>query len=190
MTKFKKGQEVWVKAIVVNNEPDFQGYTHLKSKNDWQFRVKLEDIVTEIPKKPIVPQFVADYIKYAKTTFCSLKGAISFDDIYIYNYANWSRDKVKLISWMSDEENQEIFAKAWLFGYEVEQEKLYTVEIPNPNCDGLTTLERVNDDYLVLTQMANFYDKWYEFPEYRLTEAEIKQDFEWAWKWAKPVEVD
>lgn len=84
MTKFKKGQEVWVKAIVVNNEPDFQGYTHLKSKNDWQFRVKLEDIVTEIPKKPIVPQFVADYIKYAKTTFCSLKGSISFDDIYIY----------------------------------------------------------------------------------------------------------
>lgn len=127
--QFKQGQEVWTKAIVVNNEPDFQGYTHLKSKNDWQFRVKTEDIATEIPEKPIVPQFVADYIKYAKTTFRSLKGTIYFDEIYTHNYANWSRDKVKLIAWMSIEENQEVFAKAWLFGYEVEQEKLYTVKL-------------------------------------------------------------
>ena len=55
--------------------------------------------------------------------------------------------------------------------------KLYTVEIPNPN--GLVVcLERLERGKIALSTLG----------ESKLTEAEIKQDFEWAWQWAKPVE--
>ncbi|HEL1799338.1 TPA: DUF1642 domain-containing protein, partial [Streptococcus suis] len=41
--------------------------------------------------------------------------------------------------WLERPENQETFACAWLFGFEIEQEKLYTVEIPDPNSAGIVT---------------------------------------------------
>lgn len=97
---------------------------------------------------------------------------------------------MKLISWMSDEENQEIFAKAWLFGYEVEQEKLYTVEIPNPNNTSpkykLMLVKGINGVEI----LRDYYNEKRDQYIFQLTESEIRKDFEWAWKWAKPVEVD
>jgi hypothetical protein len=32
--------------------------------------------------------------------------------------------------------------------------------------------------------------RWKGWWSSKLTEAEIKKDFEWAWKWAKPVEEE
>ena len=78
--------------------------------------------------------------------------------------------------------------------FEIEQEKLYTVEIPNPNRpDIVTLLYKENGKVFIGNEF--FWDevpnyKWKNEPEYQLTEAEIKQDFEWAWDagFAKPVE--
>ncbi|MDY4511813.1 DUF1642 domain-containing protein [Streptococcus hyovaginalis] len=179
--RLKEGQEVWAKFIVANPIPDSEGDIHLETNNGWDLWEKPEEIMTEIPEKPVVPQFVADYIEYAKTTFCSLKGTISFDEIYAYNYATWSRDKVKLRAWMSIEENQEVFAKAWLFGYEVEQENLYYVNIPNV----------YHGDFGYSEEYGNysFYNKNAATNvRFQLTESEIKENHTWAWKWAKPVE--
>ncbi|WP_157737842.1 MULTISPECIES: DUF1642 domain-containing protein [Streptococcus] len=136
----------------------------------------VDKIEPEKQELPEIPQYVADWVEYSKATFCSLKGTISFDEIYTYNYANWSRDKVKLISWMSDEENQDIFARAWLYGYTVEKPKLYTVEIPDPH--GLYEYRYLCKHSNGLTMGANDGDFWKGRSDCQLTEAEIKEDFE------------
>ena len=77
------------------------------------------------------------------------------------------------------------FIKAWHDGYTVEKEPLYTVEIPNPNSNAHTIL-RKTEKGIVLVAMAN--DRWKDWEGSKLTESEIKQNFEWAFQFAKPVE--
>lgn len=85
--------------------------------------VPLEIVVNTIDKiglkRVVVPKYIADKIEYCKDT----EGYGLFHAMdYCYNY----RDSAE---WLED--NQETFARAWLFGYEIEQEKLYTVELFN-----------------------------------------------------------
>ena len=68
------------------------------------------------PSKVKVPQFVADWITHSKNIGRSLFGAMS---IFEENF--------EIKKWMQWAENQETFALAWIFGYEVEEEKRYTV---------------------------------------------------------------
>ena len=73
------------------------------------------------------------------------------------------------------------------FGYEVKKEKLYTVEIPNPNSAGgkLVLSKQQSTGKLILEMLTPDINK----PKYlHLTESEIKQDFEWAWQFAEEVE--
>ena len=126
------------------------------------------------PEKPKVPQFVAEYIEYCKhEKFYALNGA----------YANMD-DRLKC--WRFKGNNIELFAKAWLYGYEIEKEKLYTVELPNPNAGGHVVLCKTGDGRVSIT-FANA-GRWRGVKNVQLTEAEIKQDFEWAWQFAKEVE--
>ena len=80
--------------------------------------------------------------------------------------------------------------RAWLDGYEVEKEKLYTVEIPNPvltdNSDSVTVLMKL-DSGVVLTDVVDYIGREQELV-YQLTESEIKQDFDFLWQFAKHVE--
>ena len=69
----------------------------------------------------------------------------------------------------------------------IEQEKLYTVEIPNPNSAGgkLVLFKHQSTGRLILEMLNPIINK----PKYlHLTESEIKQDFEFLWKFAKEVE--
>lgn len=76
-------------------------------------------------------------------------------------------------------------AQAWLDGYTVEQEKLYIVEIPNPNLNAYTVLQKTEKG-IVLISVTNA--RWRGWESSKLTESEIKKDFYWAWQWAKEVE--
>jgi hypothetical protein len=67
------------------------------------------------PQKVVVPQFVADWIKVAKPIY-SLSGAM------VYGSPGVNK-------WLKSWDNQETFARAWLDGYEVKQEKRYLVKI-------------------------------------------------------------
>ena len=82
------------------------------------------DIVSKIdePQKVAIPNYVAEWIDYVKKQNFSLKLALG----------NWLMSE-KLEKWLQYSYNQDIFASAWLDGYDVEKEKLYTVEIPDPN---------------------------------------------------------
>ncbi|WP_312248516.1 DUF1642 domain-containing protein [Streptococcus parasuis] len=69
------------------------------------------------------------------------------------------------------------------------KEKLYTVEIPNPNdkyC--MNALKRLPSGKIQLVLLHRSNTRYFKNEEYQLTESEIKQDFEWAWQFAKPVE--
>ena len=80
------------------------------------------------PKPVKVPQCVADWIEYCKFTHVNLQHALIVGDVYFYNYAN-QKDFSKLKEFLETENNQETFARAWLDGYEVEEEKRYLVKI-------------------------------------------------------------
>lgn len=68
--------------------------------------------------KPIVPPYIDTWIKGAKYNGFDLYEAMTDDEV---------PDKV--VTWIVC--NPETFAKAWVYGYEVEKEKLYTVKFAN-----------------------------------------------------------
>lgn len=134
------------------------------------------------PEKPVVPQFVADWLEVCKDNL-ALSLASSMNPIVLRT----SNQPEKTIHWFKSAKNQETFAKAWLYGYEVEKEKLYTVEIPNPNSKGTNKIYLCKDDTTgkVYLCKGNFNPS--KNRNLRLTESEIKQDFDWAWQFAKEV---
>ena len=69
------------------------------------------------PQKPVVPKFVAEWIEELKKSHSNLAWVWQV-------YPN--EPKVK--NWL--ESNTEKFMRAWLDGFEIEQEQLYTVEFP------------------------------------------------------------
>lgn len=80
------------------------------------------------PQKVTVPQFVADWIEYCKKHNFTLFGCLDPENGFesLIN-ATFEGDVRKCIRWCRRESN--IFARAWLDGYEVEQEKRYLVEM-------------------------------------------------------------
>ena len=89
---------------------------------------------------------------------------------------------------------KERLVNAVIYGYEVEKEKLYTVEIPNPNGSGYskTYLCKNEDDKVELFTWSHstsieYADNWKELEPAQLTEEEIKEDYEWAWRFAEEV---
>ena len=144
-----------------------------------------EPVRPPVPKpleieKPVVPQFVADWLENCKDNLAlSLASSMTNLVMRINNQPN------KTINWVA--KNSETFAKAWIYGYEVEKEKLYTVEIPNPNsAGGKTVLSKQQSTGRLIVEMLN---SDINKPKYlHLTEAEIKEDFEWAWQFAEDVE--
>lgn len=68
------------------------------------------------PQKVTIPKFVADWIEEARETTYNIRGAIEMAP----------NGKVK--DWL-ELKNVNIFAEAWVNGYEVEKEKRYTVKL-------------------------------------------------------------
>ena len=76
------------------------------------------------PQKVVVPQFVAEYIKYTRSHDWDLQDAMDSDFIASEEDGNFS-------DWFYTDDNMELFARAWLDGYEVEKEKRYTIRFKN-----------------------------------------------------------
>lgn len=86
------------------------------------------------PQKVTIPKFVANWIEYCKFTHVDLQHALIVGDVYFYNYAN-QKDFSKLKEFLETENNQDLFARAWIFGYDVEKEKRYIVKMKGLNED-------------------------------------------------------
>ena len=82
-------------------------------------RIFLQDLEQlDEPEKVKVPQFVAEHIEWTKEEDFHLLGAMNRENF----------DK-KLEDWFYTDDNMELFARAWIDGYEVEKEKRYRAKV-------------------------------------------------------------
>lgn len=157
------------------------------SEDDTIFNYGLDKALSIIkqldePEKPVVPQFVADWYEEHKEDleYNLYRLCIDFCGRKLHE---------DLHEWFKFDKNKPIETLILMhkFGYEVEKEKLYTVEIPNPNSIGgkLVLFKQQSTGRLILDMLNPNINK----PKYiHLTEPEIKKDFDWAWQFAKDVE--
>ncbi|MCH1737041.1 DUF1642 domain-containing protein [Enterococcus faecalis] len=130
------------------------------------------------PKKVVVPKFVAEWIELCKglecTLYCSATSKLR-DTMHI--------EKAKEVSdWLDTFENHELFAHAWLDGYEVEKEQLYKVVIDHKYLVQLFS-GRTDARLVEYEELTNWHDS-----AYKLTESVIKSIDERYWPFA--VKVD
>ena len=72
------------------------------------------------PQKVKVQQFVADVIEGAREQSPELEDALQY---------TWGNGTKEFTEWYNKKSNRDLFARAWLDGYEVEEEKRYLVKI-------------------------------------------------------------
>ncbi|EGJ27675.1 hypothetical protein Javan425_0032 [Streptococcus phage Javan425] len=172
---------------------EIETYTHgfyddvLIKKRD--AKVLLDQIELDQPK-PVVPKFVADWIEdhkgdYSKWdeearadfVFRAINDLFRFgEDLYSWDF---TIDE-KISEWTT--KNAYEFITAILFGYTVEKEKLYTVEIPNPNRIGNEANVLMMNSFKQVVIVKKFGEDWKKEKGYQLTEEEIRKDFDWAWQ--------
>ena len=99
------------------------------------------------PKPVKVPQFVADVIERAREESPELEDALQY---------TWGNGTKEFTEWYQKKSNRDLFARAWLDGYEVEEEKRYYVRF-----------KWIEEAYSYLTFIKRF-DAW--------TLADIKLD--------------
>lgn len=135
------------------------------------------------PEKPVVPQFVADWYEEHKDNF-----EIHLSGLCINFTCHRERLNDKLANWYEQLENKPIqtLVNMHQFGYEVQKEKLYTVEIPNPRSSVHYVLRKGTDGQVYIS--CYVLHNWRDHKIVQLTESEIKKDFEWAWQFAEEVE--
>lgn len=176
--RFKEGDKV---QFIENNEliigtikrvNNDVGWVDLKvSDLSWFFR-KLEDVVkVKEPELIAVPRFAADWIKHCKQREYDLACLLDYED---------SDMSAEMYEWLiSSADNQELLARAWLDGYEVEKEPLYYVRFIN-NCSGYLNVR--NDGRRSLSDSVQN-----DIFKTQFTEAEIKEMDERYWQFVVPV---
>lgn len=114
---------IWLKTIIDEFDKELSNAKWKEGYEQGKFEGSLE------PKKdlPEIPSIVGYWIEYCKFTNVRFSDAITLNEIHFYNYANQS-DLPRLKEFLSQENNQEIFIRAWLDGYTVEEEHKYNVK--------------------------------------------------------------
>ena len=149
--KFDLGTKaVWINEILnkLGSEYGFHKYYAGYKQGKFDGTMKREKVT--------VPQFVVDFIAEQKKLGHTL--SYSIDACMSDRVAEWYWD------------NSELFARAWLDGYEVEQEKRYEVKLKN------------TDDYLVKTNNDDyrFYNNIYTTRRKHTREEIEKAGFGWV----------
>lgn len=92
--------------------------------------VDIHNLISDLKKinesqKAKVPNFIGDWIYKAQLVDdLSLCVALEYTTIKLY-----AKNSEEILKWLEIRENQETFARAWIYGYEVEKEKRYSVKI-------------------------------------------------------------
>lgn len=92
--------------------------------------VDIHNLLSDLKKinesqKAKVPNFIGDWIFKAQLVD-DLSPCVALEYTTIKLYAKNSEE---ILKWLEIRENQETFARAWIYGYEVEKEKRYSVKI-------------------------------------------------------------
>lgn len=127
-------RKVWLNEISNELGSDYgtlkykAGYEQGKLDGEWVGQqLKDADKIRQELNKPTIPQFVADYIKDAKYYEWDL------DDVF--DHIAEESEESEIYKWFYTPGNVDIFARAWLDGYEVEKEKRYIVKLKGINSE-------------------------------------------------------
>lgn len=138
-----------------------------------EWAINLIEQLDEQPKVT-VPKFVATWINQCKekaTLADCLDGYYEISNGEVVSSEDFQ-------NWVADNENDELTAKAWIFGYEVEKEPLYQIELPGTSWGAYLT--KADNGDLVIFQNTTSGSTF--------TESEIKAIDERYWAFAVPVE--
>ena len=179
----------FIPVKIVGKSEDGVIVTHTNDKRDCKLVV--EEVYRLLkphePQKPVIPKFVAEW--YERNKDC-LDPAIYSTITGTYRKVDGGNNDLldMFETWLAFEDNSILtLVRVHLFGYEIEQEKLYTVEIPNPNGDTIRYGLCKVDGRIIIGSFVFGLDR---ATNAKLTEAEIKQDFDFLWKFAKEVDND
>lgn len=115
-------REVWLKAIMGEFEQDF---SRAKWREGYE-QGKVEGMVER--DKVTIPQFVADWIEHLKKCSGTLYGSTAPYSYYGRAITDdFEGGVTEVLRWIRD--NSEVYARAWLDGYEIEKQKQYLVRI-------------------------------------------------------------
>ena len=160
--------------------------------NAWEDLVRnraFEDALTIVkkidePERPVVPQFVADWYEEHKDNFEIYLSGLC---INFTCHREWLNDK--LANWYEELENKPIqtLVNMHQFGYEVQKEKLYTVELPNPDSHDKGKFVLCKNKSGKVFIKWTCLDDWGFLEEFQLTEEEVKEKFNWVWQFAEDL---
>lgn len=194
----KQGQAVWVKGYVDRSvfggcggfinfyNKDGNNLDHISRNNVRE--MKEEDVQIDQPK-PAVSQCVIDWVDDSRERD--------------YEFDEWfdpDNQPLEVYKWLNCKNKRQADINALALvtlivngpdAVSVEKEKLYTVEIPNPNRTNNKFMKKlmlfkisVDSPIIEIGFMGNP-----DSPLCKLTEAEIRKDFEWAWQQGFAKEV-
>lgn len=167
------------------DEPEMLSDDFLRSRSDWvnlchtgeQVRAVKCDVLRNVlapkvnePSKPVIPKFVAE-------AFEKVKGSNVYAESILKDMYN-SSDEVAI--WLVAPSNEKLLLRAWLDGYEVEEEKLYYVL----NKHGQTLLVFIGG---VVCLSSGYVLRDGNKDKYQLTEKQIKDYDERYWEFAVEV---
>lgn len=141
---------------------ELEAFNYSDFKGNLIRRIDVLGIIDQL--KVIVQQCVADWYEKHKDN-------LEYD-LYLYQMSIYD-EKVEeddFYYWMQKSKNPvRTLINMHQFGYEIEQEQLYTVDLPNgqPLVRGKNTL---------------YFSQNLTAENAKLTESEIRKDFDWAWR--------
>ena len=113
---------VWINEILYKLGSDYGLHKYYAGYNQGKFDGMVER------DKVKVPQLVADWIEA-----CKERSEIGLYIAMNPDFLKQLNKNEELIAWVRKINNQNLFAHAWLYGYEVEKEKRYLVKIKGLN---------------------------------------------------------
>ena len=102
------------------------------------------------PEKSVVPQFVADVIEGVREENLELEDAL---------HCTWGKGTKEFTEWYKKKSNRDLFARAYLDGYEVEKEKKYKIVMLNiASSGGVLTRIKHNDSWIWIDTLGTIIE--------------------------------
>ena len=130
-------REVWMDEIMHEFANDYGSVKYTIGYEQGKFDGAFER------EKLKIPQFIADKIEYCK----------KIDGCRLFNAMDYCYSFKKCAEWL--ESNEKNFALAWIFGYEVEKEKKYTVQILDSSTDDYSIILAHRDGKVCIRQFIS-----------------------------------
>ena len=167
----------FIKELIRHEIGDYGNYYNSGYEDALAYTLVLAHQLDE-PEKVVIPQFVAEYLCRAKADVTLMRV------LELANTRNELPKWEKEYDWISA--NDETFARAWLYGFTVEEEqKFYVLDKE----DATLLKKSAAGEGVAKSVGTNIYNvkSWKDEEKYQLTEQEIRDYDERYWAFAVEV---